>query len=349
MADAELEIAALEAQVKSLIVPLGWGDQVKISPMIGSGNNRVFEVQAPPRQGFLKVYFRDPSDQRDRLNAEFSFARFAWHHNLHWTAEPLAKDDEAGIALYEFIRGRPVTMILSPYVDQILKFFTDLNRYRSGLDAARLPAASEACFSVQGHLDLVSQRVSRLVLAPVTNDLEREMKTFVNSQLLPYWNSVLKVILARAKERAFDLTQELPEKDRCLSPSDFGFHNALLLKDGSLRFIDLEYAGWDDPAKVMGDLFCQPRVPIPENYYELAAKSISELFTQPDWHRWRFRLLRSVYQVKWCCIMLNEFLPVGGRRRQFSISKLDPEQRKRQQLAKATGFFASFEKKELAI
>ena len=41
--------------------------------------------------------------------------------------------------------------------------------------------------------------------------------------------------------------------DKCLSPSDFGFHNVIVEKDKILRFIDFEYAGWDDPAKMVSD------------------------------------------------------------------------------------------------
>ena len=37
------------------------------------------------------------------------------------------------------------------------------------------------------------------------------------------------------------------------SPSDFGFHNALLKDNGKLCFLDFEYFGRDDPVKLMAD------------------------------------------------------------------------------------------------
>ena len=43
--------------------------------------------------------------------------------------------------------------------------------------------------------------------------------------------------------------QELLEQYRTLSPSDFGFHNALRTPAGTMVFLDFEYFGWDDPAK----------------------------------------------------------------------------------------------------
>ncbi len=35
-----------------------------------------------------------------------------------------------------------------------------------------------------------------------------------------------------------------------VSPSDFGFHNALLDDGGAISFLDFEYSGRDDPAKL---------------------------------------------------------------------------------------------------
>ena len=55
------------------------------------------------------------------------------------------------------------------------------------------------------------------------------------------------------------MSAALPKETRCLSPSDFGFHNALLEATGKLRFVDFEYAGWDDPAKTGVRLFLPAR------------------------------------------------------------------------------------------
>ena len=60
----------------------------------------------------------------------------------------------------------------------------------------------------------------------------------------------------------------LPEH-RCISPSDFGFHNAIKTLDG-VKFIDFEFAGWDDPCKALIDFMLQPKVPITANISQLA-------------------------------------------------------------------------------
>jgi hypothetical protein len=50
----------------------------------------------------------------------------------------------------------------------------------------------------------------------------------------------------------------------------------------------------------------------------------------------RINILYPAYQIKWCCIVVNEFLPLNRKRRKFSYSFSDLEQRKAIQLKKAS-------------
>ena len=106
----------------------------------------------------------------------------------------------------------------------------------------------------------------------------------------------------------------------CLSPSDFGFHNALAGHDGKLTFLDFEYAGRDDPAKLASDFFCQPEVPVP---LELSSRHfVRRLGDGLEPRRSRagraVEILLDAYRIKWTCIILNDFLPLGAARRAFA-------------------------------
>jgi hypothetical protein len=46
-------------------------------------------------------------------------------------------------------------------------------------------------------------------------------------------------------------------------------------------------------------------------------------------------LLLPVYRMKWCCILLNDFLPVGGQRRRFARNEADQKTRQARQLENA--------------
>ena len=128
---------------------------------------------------------------------------------------------------------------------------------------------------------------------------------------------------------------------RLLSPSDFGFHNAILEKNNTLRFIDFEYAGWDDPAKLVCDFFCQPEVPVPLTYFEAVTHFIAGKASNPPDLWSRIDLLFPVYHLKWCTIILNDFLPVGNARRRFARQP-NVTDRKIKQLEKVRYYFTNF-------
>ena len=127
----------------------------------------------------------------------------------------------------------------------------------------------------------------------------------------------------------------LERSERCLSPSDFGFHNSLRLPDGTLRFFDFEYAGWDDPAKLVCDFFCAVALPVPPELLPQVVTQVTECVGRPDEAQARIELLLPVYRLKWVAILLNEFMPVGLNRRRFAEPGVDPEVRKVGQLGKA--------------
>lgn len=127
-----------------------------------------------------------------------------------------------------------------------------------------------------------------------------------------------------------------------MSPSDFGFHNALWRTAEQVVFIDFEYAGWDDPAKMVCDFFCQPAVPVSLEYLDRVCEVVASEMPNPASFLQRVNLIMPVCRLKWCCILLNEFVPLGTWRRRFAAGGVDPEQRKAQQLHKASALLHTF-------
>lgn len=305
----------------------------EVTPLHSGANSRVFRVEGAHGRALLKLYFTHRLDPRDRLAVEFGFCRFAWQHGIRVVPRPIEADPAVSAALYEFVDGSLVTAgdLTASAMAQALDFFAALNACRGDDAAHALPDASEACFSVDAHLACVDRRVARLRTLSEDSDVDREAAAFVRDELLPCWDAVRHKVEMSAP--ASDRASSVPPAGRCLSPSDFGFHNAIATRDG-LRFIDFEYAGWDDPAKTVCDFFCQPAVPVPFDYFETVAARITESTGRPDLQRSRIDLLLPVYRLKWTCIMLNEFLPQGAERRRFA-GEADLIARKRTQLAKA--------------
>ena len=97
----------------------------------------------------------------------------------------------------------------------------------------------------------------------------------------------------------------IPEKDRTLSPSDFGFHNALRNPDGTITFLDFEYFGWDDPAKLVGDVLFHPAIDLSDGLKREWLKGTQEVYGVEMISR--LRIMWPLLGLCWCIILLNEF------------------------------------------
>ncbi len=320
-----------------LLAAAGFRGDFSIHPLPGAANNRVFRVEMNGSKILLKAYFRHPGDPRDRLRSEFAFSRFAWENGLRCLPQPLACDPENRLGLFEFVEGRRLLPheINEGAVRQALTFFVDLNCYKRLPTAEALPQASEACFSIAEHLGCVECRLRALRSSERVSAVDREAGGFIESELCRVWSDVEDSVRRRAGQLDLDLDVRIPDHERCLSPSDFGFHNAILAPNGQLRFIDFEYAGWDDPAKMVCDFFCQPALPVPPDYYGEVVDAVVLDLSAQEIQRQRVAFLLPLYRVKWCCILLNEFVSVNRERRRFSQGGSDPEERKAGQLEKA--------------
>lgn len=320
----------------ALIKLAGGPRNAQIVTLPGGANNRVCRVEGDGSPLLLKVYFRETRDQRDRLRSEFEFLRYAWQAGLRCVPRPLGRDDDAGLGLYEYIEGESFAAgdVETDHVEQAATFVEALNAPATREGAHTLPIASEACFSIGDHIARVSARVSRLNRIVERDEVDATCARFVAEELVPVWHELAGDVTDRAASHSPALSETLPQTERVVSPSDFGFHNALRTRDG-VRFLDFEYAGWDDPAKLVCDFFCQVHVPVPREHLARMMSAATRGLSNTSAHEARARLLLPVYGVKWCCILLNDFLEPGRARRRFALGEAAARERRGGQLEKA--------------
>lgn len=334
-----MQTGELSAALENLLaLPRSEQGRLVIEPFAASGNNRVFAIMVGEQRYVAKVYFRHPTDKRDRLQAEYAFLTCASGAGIRCVPRPVACDAGNGIGVYEYIEGRKLDAaeIDADCVDQAAQFILQLNQ-KTVRDAGRgLPEASEACFSIEEHFAMVDGRIARLAGVETTGAPDREAREFI-AALTVRWQLAKTKILRGARAAGIDPAEML--RERCISPSDFGFHNALMTSDRGICFIDFEYAGWDDPAKLAGDFFSHPAVAVDAAHFNCFVETAMAYSADPAALVARARILLPVFQTKWCCIILNEFLPDAAQRRRFADPTRDPENRKREQLAKAVALF----------
>jgi hypothetical protein len=309
---------------------------------IGGGrNSQVYKVTASsgapmsssadaPRQFALKLYFRHPNDQRDRLATEYNSFAHLWSNGFRQIPQPLALDPQAGWAVYQFIEGDkiPPGEVTEAHVLSAVEFLGRLRELSHKPESRKMGVASEACFAPSGTVENIRQRLERLKgrnaghsaqRAPGEDrDLQSELDRFLGAEFAPLLEEVARWSAERLEASGMSFNQELTQERRTLSPSDFGFHNALKQPDNRIIFLDFEYFGWDDPAKMIADFLLHPAMDLSAELKRVFAEAVFQRLA--DWPGLA-RRVESVYPLfglKWCMIMLNEFLPDSLARRQFA-------------------------------
>ena len=306
------------------------------------GNNQVYIIKDSSRSAVVKLYFKHEGDLRDRRRSEFDFSRFVWDVGNRRIAQPLHTDAELGASIFEYIEGVPAGAddISQSTIMEAMDFIGAINADRQSEQAAKIAAASEAQFSLSRHISQINKRIQALSDMPRVDTIDSDLATFLAHDLARAWGTLSAETTVLAESHKVSISGEIPQQERCLSPSDFGFHNILLDPTHNLWFFDFEYAGWDDPAKLIADFFCQKKLPVPINHTTMVIESILSKLGLSHVHAKRAALLLPVYQIKWCCILLNVFLPAGRARRTFSGNTLDDRP---YQLAKARDAFSQLD------
>lgn len=272
------------------------------------GNSRLYRVTTADGAVFaLKSYPPRDQDPRDRLGTEFAAMTLARRYDpARRTPAPIARDPDA-FGLYEWIDGVPPGAPDAAGIDAMLDFIAWLAGQRRRPEAAGFGFASEACLTIGETAVQLRRRRDRLAAAA---ESEPALAGFLADGFTP----TLEAALARAErmyaDAGLDAAADLPPERRILSPSDFGFHNALLRPDGRLAFLDFEYFGWDDPVRLAGDVAWHPGMDLDSGLARRFVQGMAAALAESD-PGFKIRLAAQwpLLGLRWCAIILNEFLP----------------------------------------
>lgn len=328
----------MEEKILALLKTVNPGfTHVIVTPMDRTGNNKVFIVNSGSSVFFVKQFFESYEDKRNRFQAEISFIEYAHLCAPGKVPEMYAIDMENKFIIFENVVGDKLTVenINEDLILDAASFFSALNRPELKLTSGKkLLDASEACFSIRDHINLINQRIINLEKVDDNLNTASAFHT-ITGLIRKQFEEIKKQIIFHANLNGIDINLEIERENQVISPSDFGFHNCIMKGNNDLIFIDFEYAGWDDPAKVTGDFFSQLQVPVPENYFSLFVEKAFENLNNKAEVITRAKLLLPLYKIKWTCIAMNVFIPVNLERRLFSNPNIDVEVLKADQIQKA--------------
>ncbi len=236
------------------------GASAEVEHLLGGGrNSRIYRVRSDTGEYALKQYPSRVDDPRDRLSTEVGALNLMERYNVDTVPRVVGVDRKRGFVLLTWIEGTAVTEIGDLDIDAAIVFLTAIHVLRSTPWAKEQPLAAEGCLSgveIERQIDERVERLRRIANEPeLTEFLER---TFRPAFAQERANARVKIAAA-----GLDFASDLPQEWRSLVPSDFGFHNSLRRKDGSLAFVDFEYFGWDDPVKLTADILLHPGRTLP--------------------------------------------------------------------------------------
>jgi hypothetical protein len=274
---------------------------------VGAGrNSRVTRLSNAAGRWILKDYGAPDARGHDRLGTEFAFLQYLEANDIPGVARPIGADRRLFCALYSLLPGQRPAVVTTDAIAQAAEFIAAVNRHATTPQGLALASAADACRRWQDHLALAEDRLTQLVVVTPQSRIEARVRELVADTWVPRW----RAMVAELGDSAAARQPVTP----ILSPSDFGFHNTLI-HQGHLRFVDFEYAGWDDPVKLICDFLCQPDLPITREQGRQFTTQLSHALPHIGDLSERVALLLPVHRLKWCCILLNEFRPESRRRR----------------------------------
>jgi hypothetical protein len=287
----------------------------EVVKLVAGGNGGVYQLEfAGEVKLKLKIYPVDST--HDRLLSESVALNGLVESDNRQVAKMLMQDFDLGVGLFDWIEGQPVSIIYQSDLESSVSLLSSLHRLKNEPFFTKAPLASAACFS---GVDIEAQIARRIAQFQQARQKNLELEIFFAEIFLPTLNEVIP--WARDHwPKDDDYRKPIEKTRRTLSPSDFGFHNAVRRSDGSLVFIDFEYFGWDDPVKLLCDFIFHPGMCLSEEQQSLWLTTALKIYGI----ELRQRVIASLplYGMIWCLIVLNDFRPeIWSRRTLANNSK----------------------------
>ena len=266
----------------------------------GRGNSGIYKVKTTKgRVAALKIYAQEIG--HNRLYSEYEGLRLLNETGLMNISSPIGCAPDLGVGLYDWVDGKVVDTPNVKDIDQALLLVEQLYDVRLLTKWKDFPNASAAVFCGK---DLENQITDRFELLMSNGPELSVLHEFLNCELRPIISEIVEWgRLNWPKRYAYD--KKLPLESRTLSPSDFGFHNTLRNEAGKIIFIDWEYFGWDDPAKLVGDFLLHPAMNLSQEMKSTWLSGAVKIFGHEIMPR--LRVFWPYLALCWCLILLNEY------------------------------------------
>ena len=246
----------------------------------------------------MKVY---GDKKKLRIKREKIFYEYLKKIEKKNIVNPLGFNIGLNMALYPYVNGHKIKKIRDDYIEELVNFINQINKKKKFI---KLPYAIDAIKDRKNHINLCQHKLNQMKKVKLKSKIMKEFSFFLNNKLFPKFLEIKKSFI---NKKLYSLYKtKLTKNEMIVSPSDFGFHNILKSKS-NFFFFDFEYAGLDDPVKLICDFFCQPDQSLTALQKKIFIKKLSFKNHSSKQLEFLTKLFIPFHTLKWCCIMLNEF------------------------------------------
>ena len=317
-----VELGAARADLaRALAAERGW--RVAGWAELDAGrNNRLFRLEidgGPPLLG--KFYGRDPWGG---LGREFATLAFLGARGFPGVPRALLRGDTLAYAVYSFEPG--VTKGSADFTDADLvaaaAFAADLHAFGPEPGASALPTTIEFCVSPADQIGIIERRLGGFLTFAAGPTAPAEVRAL--GRAIDLRAEVDRLIAhATADLAPGDLARALPRAAWRLNTAEFGPHNILVRPDG-LTVVDFEWAGWDDPARlVMGFVSHPGSEGLTPAGRATFLRAYARARALPPGEIARFERVGALYDVEWVAACASALTPEAEAIAAFAVAGFD--------------------------
>ena len=288
-----------QIDIKKIITKLNFISINRVSIIKSGKNSKIYKINVDKKKIILKAYFG-----KKRIRKEFQFYKYLNEVNIRNIVMPITFDFSNNIAVLPFISGNKIKKINNKHIIQFANFINKINQ--KNIYSKKLGLAVEGIKNRKDYIKICQNRINQLTLVNKKSAIKKEFHLFLKEKIIPKFKILKDKI--DYKKIFYYSKYKLYKKDMIVSPSDFGFHNAIE-SDKKIFFFDFEYGGLDDPVKLICDFYCQPNQKISLKQKEKFKETVIKNYKNKKEVNYLISELLPLHYLKWCCIILNEFIP----------------------------------------
>ncbi len=279
-----------------------------------NGNNKIIHFTDAKENNFIIKKYSRVNDSFSTLETEYHALEYLNQFRIN-TPKPYLKDEVQGMAIYEAIEVNQNPFHCDNLIHSFSQFLGQLQEISRLQTYDQNLSARDSRSTIRDYFLHLERRLAQIEDGCQKDQRFFEVKKFLDEIFYPLFNIVRQNTKVKMEKYQISDQLQLEAHEKILSQSDFGIHNAIWTTGEKFCFIDFEYFGWDDPAKLVADFLHHAGQNIDLKIrIEVIKKFLLE--NQQDLKFWkRLSIVLDLVGLEWVLIVLNIANPEVLQRR----------------------------------